>query len=257
MKIRKGIILLTIFSFFLIVSCTTTTGTIDEYQSGDDLGSTKVITRTSVYTDDKVSIFATYSSKSGQFDVLILNNADSFLKLNYNESAYVSNGISTRVVDGETRRIDSTRTQPSISIPPHSSITRTVCNPESFNAGFTLRDNFSLYLVIEEGENTTYCKLDFKPSEEELEESTLLGSVETSFTLTHWFFTGNTKSEVAQRLLKEAVAQYGYDASTLYLKDIQYTGTWQPTSLLLYFDFFGYVEKVTASADVYVRVENN
>lgn len=254
MKIKKGIILLTIFSFFLIVSCTTTTGTIDEYQSGDE----GVIIRTSVYTDDKVSIFATYSSKSGQFDVLIRNNADSFLKLNYNESAYVSNGISTRVVDGETRRIDSTRTQPSISIPPHSSITRTVCNPESFNAGFTLRDNFSLYLVIEEGENTTYCKLDFKPSEEEFtEEDALLGSVETSFTLTHWFFTGSTKSEVAQRLLKEAVAQYGYDASTLYLKDIQYTGTWQPTSLLLYFDFFGYVENVTASADVYVRVENN
>ena len=253
MKIRKGIILLTIFSFFLIVSCTTTTGTIDEYQSGDE----GVIIRTAAYKDDKVSVLSIYNNNSEQFEVVITNNTDSFLKLNYNESSYVSNGASTRIVDGETRKIDSARTQPLISIPPHSSITRVVCNPGSDNAGFKLKDTFSLYLAIEEGENIIYCKLDFEPGEGKLKESIALGSVKTSFTVIHWFFTGSTKDKVGQRLLEVAASQYGYDVSTLYLKNIQYTGSWHQSSLLLYMGLMGYVENVTASADVYVRVENN
>lgn len=253
MKIRKGIVFLVIFSVFLMVSCVTSSGTIEEYQSGDE----GVVVRTASYKDDKVSILSIYNNNSEKFEVVITNNTDSFLKLNYNESSYVSNGVSTRVVDGETRKIDNAKTQPLISIPPHSSITRVVCNPESSNAGFKLRDNFSLYLAIEEGENTVYYKLDFKPSEEKQEKNIALGSVRTSFTVIHWFFTGSAKDKAGQRLLEAAASQYGYDVSTLYLKNIQYTGSWHQSSLLLYMGLMGYVENVTASADVYVRVENN
>lgn len=241
---KKSIILLTALVCILLASCTTQ-GSASVYDPDDY----DVVAVMSSYEDDSVSVKAVYDNISSQIHITITNKTDSFLKLDYNESAYVADGLSSKVCDGETKRIDIAKTQPLISIPPQSSIKRTVCNADDYNGKFSLKDSFTLYLAVEEGDTPIYCKLDFVTTNE-AETKDYVGTVSDSYTQWHFLFTGNTMQTVQERLLEKAKILYGTEE--VHLENIIYNGKWSGASLLMYFNLLGYAEKVTASADVVI-----
>ena len=102
------------------------------------------------------------------------------------------------------------------------------------------------YLTFKTSGFATACNtlLGLKFSESPTE---FLGRVEDSFKITHWFFIGDTEEAVKNKILKKAVSKYGNDVT---VENINYFGEWKPSSLLLYFDLLGWVEKVHVSADV-------
>lgn len=243
---KKTIILLSVLVCILLASCTTH-GSASVYDPDDY----DVVAVMSTYEDDSVSVKAVYDNISMQIHVTITNKTDNFLKLDYNESVFVANSLSSKVCDGETKKIDIAKTQPLISIAPNSSIKRTVCNADDSSNGMfvPLKDTFTLYLTVKDGDSSIYCKLDFVTTEK-TENKDVLGTVSDSYTQWHFFFTGDTMQTVQERLLEKA--KILYNTEQVHLENISYSAKWSGASLLLYFNLFGYAEKVTASADVVI-----
>lgn len=237
---KKLIIALLALSL-LLVSCATVS--IDSYDPNDVGLST---TRGTSYEDDLVSVVIAYDTTKNYARVTIKNKTDNFLQLDYNQSSLVQFSESLRIVDGESRKIDSAKVQGNITIAPQSSVTRNIFLTDDIS----IQDGSVLYLAIVNGDTTHYCTINLDAKVADNREKIVLGAVSDNFTLWHILFLGNTENSVKNRLMEKAIKKYGREDITL--ENINYEANWKITSLLLYFDMFGYIQKVTADATVVV-----
>lgn len=237
---KKTIIALLVLSLLLVVSCATVS--VDTYNP-NSVGS--VTTKGTSYEDDLVSVVVAYDNTKGYTLVTIYNKSDNLIQLDYNQSSLVQNSRSLRIVDGETRKIDTARIQANISIAPKSTVTRTIFLTDTY---VTIQDNSILYLAFVSGDTTHYCTINFDAQYKETTEKTVLGTVSDTFSLWHVFFCFDTEEYTKAILLGTAEKQYGRD--DIMLENINYEAKWSIASLLLGYDILGYVQKIEATATV-------
>lgn len=244
---------------FLLASCTT----IGQVESPYDYSLDNVSELFSgFYSDNEVEVIATAMLDNEYerllkfttgIEVVIKNKSNKVFSLDYNQSVFVLKDISIRVVDGESRVIDSQKTQPLYPIAPKTSICRLVCNADS-DFGFAISDDVKLVLALTDGQYTKYVHIDF--SNKQIKDTNIklnkVGTVSIDKTVWHFFFTGDSIEKAVEELEGKAKEKYGPDAV---INNIKYKKSWSALSLALYFDIFGYVDKITAEADVCIPLK--
>ena len=240
-------ILLTILIICTLFSCTTTTATngiLNEHAS---------LEREYLEYDCK-EILDDYSFSidytQGFLAVIIENKTDKVIQFDQNQSVYVCDGLSYRVVEGNTRVIDSAKVQPIISIGPHSAISIHLYNSE--NKLLPCSDGATLYsAVIKNGETEI---IPLKLSERKITVDgpvrEVIGKVSVEFSDWHWLFLGDSEAKILEALTEKANMSYSEGSYTL--ENVVYKKDWSPMSLLMYFNLLGYVDTITATAEVVI-----
>lgn len=200
---------------------------------------------------DGVKIIATASGKDltiQVIDVIVQNNSDKAVTLNIDKSSFLDKGISNRVIVGETIIRDRNLAQPSFTIVPGSLLTKGLYRPTDDSTGWNVFDlaDISVVLCLEIEGKENYVVVKFEAPEGKT--ATKVGEVSTDFTSWHPLFLGDAESTAIKKLKEEAGITYSTDT---WLENIEYEAKWSPLSLALYLNMFGYVQKGTATADVY------
>lgn len=194
--------------------------------------------------------------------VNIQNKTNSVIELVTDQVSFsFTNGENVRLVPSNTLYIDVTRSQPNIMIPPmgqnlerwYSSrsakfngkewvvspwVPRSLTNV-SITFGYKI-NNESSFGVIGKG------NLGIAQSE-----NTPIGSVKVDSTFWNILFLYPVKARrdaLYKRALEVAKAIHG---ENIQLRNLKYSGYWNPMSLILYFSMLGFVESAELSADVY------
>lgn len=169
-----------------------------------------------------------------------------------------SREYTTRLIPGETRRIMDASTIPNFMIPPSEKIEKEYTSKDHDNydaSHFVYKSKISYIAVSYKiGSEEKYLKVpDINIKEDFSAEGIKVGTVESNWIFIHPLFiqlTDSNREKLYNRALEKAQNKYGND---VYLANLVFDGSWNPLSLLLYFDALGFVEKGTLTADVYKK----
>ncbi len=233
---------------FALIGCKTMEGSMDSY--GKPVLQEELKGKT---VHEGITISATAYKKGNYIsdvDVHIWNDTEKVVVWNIDNSSLVVNGSSNRVVVGETIKANANLQQPVFPIAPNTSLSKTLCNPNSdnFSYGWLFLNWESPRLMVclnVEGQDC-FINVELLQAEEKVAEK--IGEVSASFTAWHPFFIGGNDGIAAKTLKNEADAKFGNE---VWIENINYEAKWSPLSLALIFNLYGYVQKGTATADVY------
>ena len=247
--------LLAVSLVLLLVGCSTS----ESWNDNPDLEGVRheVETCRGVYEDDLVRIEVEGVGSDplmGYFvqnlTLTIYNKTDSMMNLDLNQSTWVTgNQKSWRLVDGETRKINSNLAQATYGIAPGTSITRDLY-PEDEGGIFTNMVSIIIVCTIDGDTEVFTVPITTEKQVFEIQGAgEYVGTVSVNRTCWQPLFIGNPQKKIEARLLEEAKAEYGPDAK---LGKITYSHHWSGLSLLLYFNALGYVVDAEATAEVYI-----
>lgn len=211
------------------------------------------------YEDDdlSISISTEYTDLVPYYyTVMIKNNTDTLMSFDPNQcvaSAMV--GGSIRLVDGETKKINVNLEQAKFPIAPGSYVSRDMYPVNDVDLIFASSVD-TIIIPIEKDGKTKFYSVPIEKSyrtetvnvETDIEQVPV-GKVSLKKTYWQFLFIGNPQDKIVKDLQEEAKRIYGEDA---YLGNIKYEQNWNALSLILYFDLFGYVSTIDATADVYI-----
>jgi hypothetical protein len=229
------------------------------------------------YEDDNIVIDLTInkhtrenndSDSISSVELEMTNKTDYGLSLITDYSSYnTNNGLVMKLVPGETREIHTALTLPQIAIPSKATIRKLLYFTEdsaSIIVDPLLSDSYLVFGYNMGGKETilTITNKHFvresvvqgslwnDPTTMLSEYRTVLGQVTVE--KKNWNILFLQSEEGRKKVLydmafKLAKERYGDD---IVLANIQYSGKWNPLSLVLYFSMLGFVEDATATADV-------
>ena len=243
---RIGLLVMVVCIVLAMSSCAT--GLIP---SEEDTGETVQFSGTTETDDYTVTVVGDYAHGvlANHLTLIVRNNGTIPIIVDLNKSAYVGIQSSQRMVDGETRVLYSNLSQPLFTVAPNSSLVRDLYDPNQ--VGFagnssgndSINPRVSVCLTVDGKDQ--YLDLVLKAPERKTGE--VIGSVEFSSIKIYPLFIGSTTSAIIRAAKKEAVKQFG---EGVHVENIQYEVNWNPLSLLLYFDAFGFVKNISGTADV-------
>lgn len=248
---NKALVVLALIFAVVLVGCEST-GTIKSpYDYDHELAAdfyAGYFSNEEVEVTAKAAINTFNFGSAHSIEVEIKNKTDRILTLDYNQSLF-TNTSSEKVVDGETRKIDSQKVQPNYPIGPGTSIKRIVCNADVDKGFFLVAGKPALLLALVDGSEVEYVQVDLALADSvdynpDLEK---VGEVSIEKTNWHFLFIGDSLESAMEELQKEAIKQYGENAV---INNVRYEKNWSAFSLLLYFNILGYVDKIIATADV-------
>ncbi len=256
-RMKKLLLVISLLIILLVTSCSTTGQIHSDYDySLDDIittyaGSFKgkdIDIKTTAEFNNVTRNLDIYSN----FNIIITNKTNKVIYLDYNKSVYSDLTGSKKLIDGNIRKIDAYQQQPLVPIAPNSSIdTQAFILEPTFGYG----DNSQLYLAISNinSSATTHYKISLECKSIDTNKSIeKIGTVSLEENVWHFFFTKDTEKAIFEKLEKKAKSKYNLQAK---IYNIQYEKGWSPLSLVLYFDIFGYVDKVKATADVGIPID--
>lgn len=154
------------------------------------------------------------------------------------------------MVDGETRVIHSSMSQPLFTVAPNSYMVRYLFN--SNQSGFIgnngdikeLNPRVSMCITVN-GEDK-YCEIVLDKEEDDHE---VIGTVDFWSMRIYPLFIpfGSTTDAIIRTAKKAAIKEYGEGVT---VENIQYELNWNPLSLLFYCDLLGIVKNIKGTADV-------
>ncbi len=173
-------------------------------------------------------------------------------------------GNNTRLIPEETKFIDATRSQPSVTIPPNGYYSKSFFSADSANyisgkyGGWRINDWLPLDLKgssfvfgYRVAGKEKYMVFGGDKAEQQIfAQIEKLGSVTINKTYWNILFLNSVekrRNALYDEALAKAKEQYGEDIA---LTNVRYQGDWDVKSLLLYFSMLGFVENATISADV-------
>ena len=243
---NTGLLAMVLFIVFVLSSCAT--GFIP---SEEETGAYVQFSGTTETDDYTVTVVGNYEHGmlANHLTLIVRNNGTIPVLVDLNKSAYVGIQSSQRMIDGETRVLYSNLSQPLFTVAPNSSLTRDLYDPNQIgfagnsSGNESINPRVSVCLTIEGKDQ--YLDLVLKAPERKTGE--VIGSVEFSTIKIYPLFIGSTTSAIIRAAKKEAVKKYG---EGVHVENIQYEVNWNPLSLLLYFDAFGFVKNISGTADV-------
>lgn len=165
-----------------------------------------------------------------------------------------SKEYTSRLLPEETRRVLAASSIPNFMIP----------SGEKIEKNYTVKDDY--YHFIYES-SISYIAISYKVDSEEKYlkvpntnyvdqtkfEGTKVGSVQSKWIFIHPLFiqlSDLNRETLYKRAMEKAEDKYGED---VYLANLNFEGSWNPLSLIFYFDAFGFVENGELTADVYKK----
>ncbi len=236
-----------LLSLLLFVSCATS-GTLKPYRGrllSAGIAASPAIY--SVYYEDK-NIIVEGKTEDRCLALAVYNRTDKSIYVDFSESFAVSDGAEVRISDNSA----------DISINAKASNDYSIKRADSI----LITDSDKLHLAYRIAGETYYAELsvvkekdaiaEIKPVYQDKGED-CLGKVFIEKSVWHFLFTNRiTEDQIERWLLEEAWHRYGYLGKKLDVYNISYSTTWSAWSLVLYYDIIGYVDKLEASADVYI-----
>ena len=197
---------------------------------------------------------------------IITNISDGAVTILWDKSSYsYADGNSSRIVTGETRRIDVTRSQPPLTIGKGNS-TREAIVPvkavESDSIEPWIEKGGEFLIAYEQEAKPRFLTVPFESVDrtsgseilvnriEQKRITKILGNVSVSQLRWHPLFIGFPgliRSSLRGEANVEARAQYG---ENIELVNEQFESEWHPLSLLIGLSMYGWVEKASLSATV-------
>ena len=254
---RNWAIFLCILLMLMISSCATGYIPSEDYEEEDDM-----ISFEGSFENDDFTIAVSANYEDGivaKYLVLTVNNRGNVpIIVDLNKSAYVGVMSSQRMIDGETRVINSNLAQPLFTVAPKSFLTRMLF--DSSQSGFlgnsgdlnVLNPRVSLCLTIDGKDQFFDIELKKPVKIEQTETKEVIGQVEFSTIKLYPLFIGSNSKAAIKEAKKEAVKKFGEGVK---VENIRYEANWNPLSLLLYFDALGQFRNIKGTADV-VRITN-
>ena len=185
-------------------------------------------------------------------NLLVKNNTDSVLTLIVDLASFTTSaGQNDKFVTGETRVLDSNKSQPVITIPPKSNFNKdfylansnnwvpNTLKGSSFVFGYQINSNERYIIFSGDQVNSILPKKD-----------EVLGTVSVKKQFWNVLFASRVESRRKQLYdlaIQEATTKYG---SAVRLQNLVYEGKWSGLSLILYFSMLSFVEDASLTADV-------
>lgn len=200
------------------------------------------------YLDDEVGVVV--FGTPGMLHVGVVNNTDGMVTFDVNRSVAVVGGEAVRLIDGETRMINSNLAQATYSVVPGTTVTRQLF-PEKFQGvAFANATSLTLTLVVGGEDKLVNVPLAYLLVDEDGNvPGEYVGTVSWEGSFWQPLFIGSPTSKMEERLTEEAYEQYGPQAM---LGSIDYSQDWSFKSIILYFNLLGYVVNAEGEADVYL-----
>ena len=253
---KKIILILGILVPMLLCSCVTTK--MDTYGVTSESAKDYDELDPKVYKaeDENLSISAV-SFASGQWiKISFTNKSDKSITIISDLVQYFgkSKEYTTRLIPGETRRIMDASTIPNFMVPPSEKVEKNYTSKDEYYS-FVYNSKISYIAVSYKiGSEEKYLKVpDISLKEEFAPEGTKVGTVESKWIFIHPLFiqlTDLNREKLYTKALEKAKNKYGKD---IYLANLDFEGSWNPLSLVLYFDALGFVENGKLTADVYKK----
>ena len=247
------VLMLCLFAF---VSCAS--GMIDKYPNGHEIEMTEsYICLSGVFEDENINVVvSTEGTNSNSYlNMALLNKTSEILTIDGNKLVYSYGNFSSRLVDGNTRKINSNLSQADLVVAPNSILSVGLYTAD--DSKITTGIEGTLYLSLDNGAGKKTIGIELaqeqaveQTKKETPEETVKVGTVSDKGKLWHFLFIGGAKTSVCERLLNKAKAKFGEDAT---IENVDYEISWNVgLSMLLYFDMLGYVQNYSATADVVV-----
>lgn len=201
------------------------------------------------YEDDTISIRATTRpldlakpSSSSYIELTVKNKGTSLVSLDLDKSTYNFLTVgSKRLIDGESRVINSNLPQATIPIAPNGMTTRSLF----VNDGLIYNVASSMYITINtEGKDVGYS-IDLTPSSQS---SKIIGRVSVSGSLMTDIYS-NKDAEIQNALMKEAQKLYGNNVQIINIHYEMKTGALGAAAAVLSYGLLT-SKSYTATADV-------
>lgn len=228
---KKAILLS--FSLLIAIICLTSCMTAYDHGTDENLS----------YEDNLVKMSVAYSVGDNVCQVDFVNKSDEGIVF-ITDYASCNN---SKLVFGDSRIIDSYRSQPVVPVGPKSIIAQKmyladdgiIFSMSSFTFGYKDMNGKETFISLSE-QNNSASRF-----------SETLGEI--SVDKTNWIFLflrspESRQKELKELLLEKAKSTYGQDVE---IGNVRYEGKWSPASLLFYFSMLGWVENASATATVY------
>ena len=253
---RIGLLSALVFCLASLVSCAS--GMIDKYPNGHEVEIVESYVRLSgSYEDDNCNIvvFTEGTNDNSHFNLTLKNKTSEILTIDGNKLVYSYGNFSSRLVDGNTRKINSNLAQADLVVAPNSFLSVGLYTADEMK--ISTNTEGTLYISLDYGTGKKTIGIDLEKEQpvdqsivESVADTVKVGTVSVKGKLWHIFFLGGVKTPVCEKLLAKAKAKYGEDAT---IENIDYDINWHAgLSMLLYFDMFGYVQSYKATADVVI-----
>jgi len=225
--------------------------------------------RTEVFVISNAKVdaeLAMLTDKPTAVQLRIENKTDEVLVFITDYSSYsYDSGTSYKLVPGETRKIDSAKSQPNITIAPKSKFRKDFYIAEEHLPIISSLENAKILFGYKiEGDedfliftHNNLVKGTESPTEkivytvnDTVVTDNIVGTVEAKKTNWNPLFISskeNRQQKLFEMALEKAKVQYGNEATIV---NVKYHGSWSPLSLLFYFSSLGWVENASISADV-------
>lgn len=200
------------------------------------------------YLDDEVGVVVL--GTPGMLRVGVVNNTDGMVTFDVNRSVVAVYGQTVRLLDGQTRMINSNLAQATYSVAPGTMVTRELY-PEMFQGvAFANATSLTLTLVVDGEDKFVNVPLACLLVDEDGNvPGEYVGTVSWEGSFWQPLFIGSPTGKMEERLAEEAREQYGPQAM---LGSIDYSQEWSAKSLILDFNLLGYVVNAEGEADVYL-----
>lgn len=183
----------------------------------------------------------------------IENTSERPVTIIWDRSSYsIPGGYSSRIITGETTRIDVSRSQPPLTIGAGNSTREILIAAkavEDDEISSWMAEDGEFLIAYEQGEASNFLSVPID-SVERTPGDELLGYVKVEQIRWHPLFIGfpgRIRSSLREEARTKAEAQYGDDVR---LVNERFTSEWHPLSLLIGFSMYGWVENAALSVTV-------